>query len=411
MRVNNHLVGTAAFLALSALSSPALAADAGKPKHRDELQIKPILDARLRYEDVDQGALDADALTLRLRAGAEAKAGNFSILAEGEGTVAPVNNYNAFPFAVADDQRRTQFAVVADPENIELNRLQVQYKSGTVTATAGRQRINLDDQRWVGSVGWRQNEQTFDAVRGEAKLGPAALDVTYAISQRTIFGEDAGPGTALRGDFIFAGTGSKLGPVQGKLFSYLLDYDEDFFLANSSQTYGGLLTGTLPLGTGKISLRASYARQSDYGDNPFDYAADYWSFEAGTKIAGFAVAGGWERLGSDRGHALQTPMATLHKFNGWADLFLTTPPAGLEDAYLSLGKTFDGVKALPGLNANIVFHQFDSAVGKLEYGTEWDASAGFKIGKVGLLLKYADYDAKGFGVDTRKLWLQAEWAY
>jgi hypothetical protein len=65
---------------------------------------------------------------------------------------------------------------------------------------------------------------------------------------------------------------------------------------------------------------------------------------------------------------------------------------------------------MPGLNANVAFHQFDSAVGDLEYGTEWDASAGFKIGKFGLLLKYADYDAMAFGVDTRKLWLQAEWA-
>ena len=65
---------------------------------------------------------------------------------------------------------------------------------------------------------------------------------------------------------------------------------------------------------------------------------------------------------------------------------------------------------LPGLNASVAFHQFDSARAGLEYGTEWDASAGFKIGKVGLLLKYANYDAKDFGVDTRKLWLQAEWA-
>jgi hypothetical protein len=398
-----------AFLAIG-WSGSALAAD---KQSDDKLQIQPLLDVRLRYENVDQPALEADGLTLRLRAGAEAKLGHFSFLAEVEGTVAPVNDYNAFPFPLpGEDQWRPQYSVIADPENAELNRLQLQYKAGSNSVTLGRQRINLDDQRWVGSVGWRQNEQTFDAIRGEAKLGPVAADLTYAIKQRTIFGSDAGPRTAFDGHFVFAGLSSKVGPIQGKLFAYLLDYDEDFFLANSSQSYGLTLSTTVPItGKTKLSLRASYARQSDYAQNPFDYAADYWSLESGTTIAGFAVAGGWEKLGSDNGRGLQTPMATLHKFNGWADLFLTTPTNGLEDAYVSVSRKFEGVKFLPGLNATVAFHQFDSDVGNVEYGTEWDASLGFKISRVAFLAKYADYDAKDFGVDTRKFWLQAEWAF
>jgi len=387
----------------------ALAADTAIS---DELQVTPLLDARLRYENVDQPSLDADALTLRLRAGAEAKLGHFSFLAEAEGTAAPIDDYNAFPFALpSEEQWRPDHSVIADPMNIELNRLQLQYKAGETIVTLGRQRINLDDQRWVGSVGWRQNEQTFDAIRGEASIGPVAADLTYAIKQRTIFGTNAGPRTAFDGRFIFAGLSSKLGPIQGKLFAYLLDYDEDFFLANSSQTYGLTLNTAVPIAAKtKLSLRASYARQSDSAENPFDYAADYWSFDAGTTLAGFAIAGGWEKLGSDNGRGLQTPMATLHKFNGWADLFLTTPTTGLEDAYVSLGRKFDGVKLLPGLNATVVFHQFDSDVGNIEYGTEWDASLGFKLGRVAFLAKLADYDAKDFGVDARKFWLQAEWA-
>ena len=408
MNTPDFLLRRAIALTVISTATPAWAADAGSAS-ADAFTIKPLIDARLRYENVHQPALDADALTLRVRAGAEATTGAISLLAEGEGTVALVNDYNAFAFSMVDNQRRPEFAVVADPQNLELNHLQVRYQSDRVTATLGRQRINLDDQRWVGSVGWRQNEQTFDAMRGEAKIGPVAVDLTYANSQRTIFGGDAGPRTSFGGDFIFAGIGSKVGPFQGKLFAYLLDYAEDFFRTNSSQTYGGILTGVVPLGPMKLSLRGSYARQSDYGDNPRRYAADYWSVEGAAPIVGFTFAAGWEQLGSDHGRPVQTPMATLHKFNGWADIFLTTPPAGLEDAYVSISKAFGGVKLLPGLNASLAFHQFDSAAGDLEYGTEWDASAGFKIGKVGVLLKYADYDAKGFGVDTRKLWLQAEW--
>lgn len=102
-------------------------------------------------------------------------------------------------------------------------------------------------------------------------------------------------------------------------------------------------------------------------------------------------------------------MATLHKFNGWADLFLTTPPAGLEDTYLTVSRKFPGLKLLPVLNASVTFHQFDSAKGDVEYGTEWDAAVGFNVGEVGLLVKYATYRAQAFGSDTKKLWLQAEW--
>ena len=133
MRKFSHLAGAVAF----AISSPALAAEADKSAGTEQLQIKPILDARLRYEAVDQGALDADAFTLRLRAGAEAKLGKLSLLAEGEGTAALVNHYNAFPFPIADSQRRPQYSVVSDPENIELNRVQLQYKSKDFGVTIG----------------------------------------------------------------------------------------------------------------------------------------------------------------------------------------------------------------------------------------------------------------------------------
>ena len=403
MRINLLIWEISAMLI--ALPAPAMAS-------QDGIEINPILDVRARYEAVEQGLLDADVATLRLRAGAEATIGTFSVLAEGEATGVMVNNYNAFPFVISDSQRHPQYAVVPDPQNVELNRLQIQYKSAEVTLTAGRQRINLEDQRWVGSVGWRQNEQTFDAVRGEAALGPVIIDLTYAISQRTIFGEDAGQRAAIDGKFLFASIASRPGPVRGALFSYMINYDESFALPNSSQTYGGYLTAVLTFGKGtKLTLRASYARQSDYGRNPFDYAADYWSFDAGTKLGGFSLNGGWERLGSDNGRAVQTPLATLHKFNGWADLFLTTPPGGLEDSYISVGRVFDDIKALPGLKASLVFHQFDSARQNIEYGTEWDASTGFRLGRIAILLKYADYNAKGFGLDTRKFWLQAEYTF
>jgi len=418
-------LAAAALAAPMILAQPAQAAPAnpafGDPvKIGNGFSIDPIIDARLRYEHVDTPAADADAVTLRLRAGAELRhESGLALLVEGEGTLGIDNAYNAFPFAVASHQRRPQYAVVADPQNVELNRLQLQYKSKVGTLTVGRQRINLDDQRFVGAVGWRQNEQTFDAARAEAKIGPVLLDAAYAIGQRTIWGIDAGPRQGFGGDFVFLGAGTKLGPVNLKAFSYLLSYDEAFNYGNSSQTYGGRATASLPLAPKvKLNLAASYARQKDYGANPARYAANYAAAEAGLAYRALTVTAGYELLGGDAraGKSFQTPMATLHKFNGWADLFLTTPQTraygGLQDWYGGLAYRFDGVKALPGLNAAVTYHRFDSDYGNVRYGDEWDASMGFKLTKhMNVLAKYADYSAKGFGVDTRKFWLQLEVAY
>jgi hypothetical protein len=104
-------------------------------------------------------------------------------------------------------------------------------------------------------------------------------------------------------------------------------------------------------------------------------------------------------------------MATLHKFNGWDDLFLTTPAAGLDDWYGGATIKFPTVHALPGLNAAVYYHHFGSDAGSIHYGNEWDASLGFKIGRFGLLAKCADYSADLFGIDTRKFWLQLEMGF
>lgn len=433
------LLAAAALAAPVGFAHPALATPAaptfGDPvRISDNLSIDPIVDARLRWEHVDQPATEADAVTLRLRAGAEIRdASGFALLVEGEGTLALAGDYNAFPFAVANGQRRPQFSTVPDPENVELNRLQLQYRTKAATLTLGRQRINLDDQRWVGSVGWRQNEQTFDAVRGEARVGPVSLDAAYAIGQRTIFGIDAGraadfaagtgPRQSYDGDFVFLGAGAGLGPVNVKAFAYLLDYDPAFFASNSSQTYGARAAASFALAPKvKLNVAASYARQSDYGSNPADYAADYIAAEAGLALKGLTLTAGYEKLGSDAGaaagasRAVQTPMATLHKFNGWADVFLTTPNKGLRDHYLGAAYKLDGIKALPGLNAAVTWHTYDSDVGSLDYGDEWNASLGFKLGKVALLAKYANYRRNGAqdfatDADTEKFWFQAEVAF
>ena len=393
--------------ALAALASAggAHAQDIGAPLTiGDVVTLDPILAARLRYETVDQANIPAraDALTVRARAGAELKLEGFSFLVEGEGTLALSEDYND----TLPGNGVEPFPIVADPENLELNRLQVSYLKDGTGVTVGRQRINLDNQRFVGAVGWRQNEQTFDAVRGQAKLGPAVFEATYSISQRTVFGVDS-PNEHFDGDFVLLNGGVDLPVVDAKAFAYLLDYDTR--LAFSSQTYGVLATAAIEVpAVGKLDALASFATQSDYGANPVSYDAGYINAQLALGALGFTLTAGYEELGSDRGvAAFQTPLATLHAFNGWADMFLVTPANGLRDYYAGIGRSI-GVPFLPGLRAELIYHEFDSDFGGFEYGSEWDASLGFKLGPVGLLAKYANYEADGFAVDTEKFWLQAE---
>ncbi|HTN14190.1 MAG TPA: alginate export family protein [Sphingomonadaceae bacterium] len=397
------------FLSLAAVSTfafatPAWAAPGDPIALGDGATLDPILDANLRYEHVSRTGIakDADAVTLRLRLGAELKAGGFSLLAEGEGTGAVSDHYND----TLPGNGVEPYPTVADPENIELNRLQVGYAKGGYSLTVGRQRIVQDNARFVGNVGWRQNEQTFDAVRAQAAIGPVKLDAAYAISQRTVFGTDS-PNEHFDGDLVLLNASADLKPVKLGAFAYLVDYDTR--LAFSSQTYGLRAAGSFKLGGGvALDLAASFATQSDLGGNPTSYRAEYYNLEAGLGIAGASLKAGYEELGSDGGvAAFQTPLATLHAFNGWADLFLTTPASGLRDYSISAGYKFIGVKSLPGLNAALTWHSFESDFGGVGYGSEWDASVGFKLGKVGLTARYASYDADGFGVDTDKLWLQA----
>ena len=395
----------------------ALAALGGSPVAAADFKVTPSLDVRLRYEGVDQDGLprNAEAVTLRARPGVQLGSGPWSLLAEAEGTLAINEDYNS------GLNGRTAFPLVGDPENIEINRLQLQYRGLPKTiVTAGRQRVNLEDQRFVGAVGWRQNEQTFDAARVEwSGIKGLKADVTYSWSARTIWGVD-GAGArqqAISGDNVFAllSYQTPVGALSG--FAYLIDQDEAILsgFRLSSQTYGLRLSGSYALSpAAKLTYAASYARQSDMHRNPSDYAADYWLGEAGLELHGFKLGASYEILGADEGIALtsvQTPLATLHKFNGWADKFLTTPPNGLRDLYASAGYGWKKLGALDAVTLQAIYHRFDSDRLDMHYGNEVDLLASTKWKRFTFTAKYTAYDADDFATDTSKFWLSVECTY
>lgn len=393
----------------------AAAALFGSAASAQDLRVSPLVDARLRWEQVEQAGIpaDAQAVTVRVRSGVKADAGPFQALVESEATLALVEHYNSGTNGLAS------YPSVPDPQNIELNRAQLRYAAHGLTLTAGRQLVELADQRFVGSANWRQNQQTYDAARfqwGDAKR--AFADVTYAWSVRTVNGIDGSGArpTAIGGDNVFALAGTKTPVGMVIAFAYMVDQD-DRLVQNfglSSQTYGIRLAGTRRLGHGiALAYVGSWARQSDWHRNPNSYAAGYWLAEATATAGRFSLTAGQEVLGADDGRALtsvQTPLASFFKFQGWASKFTVTPPNGLRDLYGTGALAWKDVGPFAAAGLSATYHRFRSDRLDTPYGTEWDLLASVKRGRTALSARYAHYRAERFATDTDKLWLEADWS-
>lgn len=404
---------------LALLPAATVAAVAATSAAAQTLTVTPLAEARLRYERVEQDGLprDSDAVTVRVRTGVEAKAGAVSALVQGEGTLAIVPDY--FDGLHGNASLRP---LVADPQNIALYRAQLRYAGRHLAVTAGRQAITLDDERFVGAGAFRQNGQTFDAVRTEVTpLAGVKADVSYIWSVRTvngIGGRGARP-QAIDGDTVLANLAwaSPVGTLSG--FAYLIDEDmaavQSYRL--SSQTYGARLAGSRKAGGATIAYQLSYARQADYHRNPNRYRADYWLADVSLAWRGPRLGAGYEVLGAGSGPSagaslasFQTPLSSIFKFQGWADKFTATPTDGVRDTYASAGWAWPRIGRLAAVSLTAVYHRFDSDRAARRYGDEIDLLASAKLGRTTASVRYADYRADRLFTDTRKLWLQLDWS-
>ena len=367
----------------------------------------PGLALRYRFENVDDEAFveEADASTLRLRLNfLTPEYSGFSAFVEVDTVVEfGPDDYNA---GGGNTPERGQFPLVADPDGIDLNQLWVQWGAGEGRLIrAGRQRIIFDNARFVGNVGWRQNEQTYDALAADWLLGGVRMQYAYVDNVNRIFGNDV-PAGDHDNDTHLLNVSRALGDA-GRLAGYWYDIDNEDDPASSTRTWGLRWVGST---MGAFGYSAEFAHQSDAANNPVDYDADYWRLDASLGDEQFSGFAGWEVLGGDAskpGAAFRTPLATLHAFNGWADRFLVTPNAGLEDLFIGLkGRQWNW-------SWQAVLHDFTAEDGSADWGSELDASAARTFAeRYELLLKFADFDGDSPGFpDTRKIWVQLSAAY
>jgi len=401
MKGNSIVLLSAASLLLS---SAAIAADESNDLVTAITSGKAGVNVRARYEHVDQDNISetADGLTARLRL--NYKTGQWSGVTgfvEYDYVFHLLSDFNSGAGTSPD---KGQYPVIADPKGADLNQLFLDFSVDEKSKVRfGRQRILLDNQRFVGGVGWRQNEQTYDALTFTTKaFSKTNLSYSYIGNVRRIFGEGVPAGrhnvdTHLLNAKIAINDTWSVTP-------YYYRIDNEDAAAFSTATFGARVAGNVKAGEGKVALVGEFATQSDIANNPVSYDADYahlsgmWSMTNGLSL-GLA----YENLGGSilPGMAFRTPLATLHAFQGWADKFLTTPDLGIEDVFVTakykLGKW----------NLTGVYHDFSSDAASVDYGTEFDLSAATKLtDNYGILFKGAFFSGETGGIpDTNKFWI------
>lgn len=360
---------------------------------------KPTLNMRLRYEQVDQANINnkAEALTLRTRLGYETGAlFNTSAYVEMEDVRVVGGQEDYAP-------ETTGFPVVADPRVTELNQAYLSIKPiKGANIIAGRQRINIGNGRFVGNIGFRQDEQTFDAL---------TLKMNYAKFQGLLSYVDRVNGITPKFDnsvrdilshlsYKFEGIG-KIAVSHYRL--------EDAKTHVENKTTGlGFSGDSLVFDNFTLIYVVEYAYQDAMSSN----SAEYTLTELGIGVADYSVIFGSEILGADKGgYVFQTPLATKHAFNGWADKFLTTPLGGLKDQYVKVTAKVMNMKLVA------LYHDFEADRSSEDFGDEWNLlllkpfAKKYKVG-----LKYADYSADRQSkfvnaIDTEKLWVWAELSF
>ncbi len=343
-----------------------------------------------------------------------------------------VNNFGSTNYSVpgglnADKDGKT-YDVIADPQQAMLSEASLDYKVGKTALHAGRSQVNLDNQRFIGTVGWRQSERSYDTLyvtNNDVENLNVMAAYVYGFAGVT--------------SVTTTETSSILLNAKYKVMDELTVTAYDYMIASQHDTIGLALTGKVDVGA-KLTYRAEYAMQTDatmeYGSAPTqkDKKADatYMNLDLGVNMSGVLAGINYEMLsGKDENDATTTkttfnPMlGTNHKFNGWADVFYVGnggANGGLIDANIRLGYKAKGFGKLLA-----VYHDFkaetamNAVVGTTDnLGSEIDVVYVNKVpGVNGLtgLLKYASYskgDTTSFAnatLNKQVVWAQLDYKF
>jgi hypothetical protein len=382
---------------------------------------QPLIDVRLRFEQVSQDdkAKDGVATTIRARLGYQT------------GQFQGFTGLMEFDFVHHIGQGRfndtvnglTQYPTIPDPDMAVLNRLQLSYAArlanlGTddppdLRVTVGRQRIVFGNARFVGNAPWRQHEQTLDAILlSNTSLPGIALSYAYVNRVNRMFGPDSPIGTFDSNSHLLNAVYDGLLPaLKVESYAYVLDLEQAPTL--STATFGVRGEGMLQLGSGFAArLNGAFAHQDDRADNPLSISLWYQLAEAGLGIGEFSAFLGREAFEGNGTIGFQTPLASPHAFQGWAELFVTKPADGLIDLYAKASYGFPALERLGKFTASLAYHDFSAQRTDAGLGYEWDAALEARLDEhFSYGSSLALYEGGGAYPSKHVFWLYATYTY
>jgi hypothetical protein len=379
----------------------------------------PLADLRLRYEAIEltTKAKAASAATLRARLGYQTGLyAGFQGLAE----IDVVQHFGPKHFNDTINGL-TSYPAIPDPDLVALNRLQLGYalhlaRNGDAPAdlklTLGRQRIVYGDARFIGNAGWRQHEQTYDAISlSDSSLPDTILSYAYVMRVNRVFGPRSPNADFDSHSQFFNAVYSGVPHAKLEAYAYLLDLRQAPLL--STATYGMRAETALDLGSGvAANANAAFARQQDYARNPLHVGLSYYLAEAGLAYAKFSGLLGYEVLQGNGVIGFQTPLASLHLFQGWAETFVNDPPNGVRDFYAKGNYALPAPPFLTRLGASLAYHDFSAEHVGTHYGSEWDAQLEAQAGPALIFdVAFAAYRSDGPFPGKNGFWCYATYRY
>ncbi len=355
------------------------------------------------YSDLDDATnLDsAKGLTLRTRLGFKtADYNGFSMFLQMHNVSQIIDNYR---WPGGGDPN---YDVIGDPDGSRVHQFFFTYNfNNIISLKAGRQEIIFDDARLIGNVGWRQNGQSFDGAVLSIKTGKNKLQFGYVYRVNTIFLTHVD----LDGLYLIHDTFKVNKNLTIKAFVYLLDTESTTPDSRDCGTYGLTISGSV----NKLNYDLTYAFQNDFADGE-NHGGDMINAYVGYKFSNFSIGAGYNMISGQNGNdrPFDTLFSTAHKFNGWADQFLSTNGGtlvnGLDDYFIQFSTVISKHKLV------VVYHSFDTnenvTYGE-KYGDELDILVVRKINKnLSCLAKAAFYNAKNYEnnptTDEKVFWIR-----
>lgn len=354
-------------------------------------QGKISADIRYRFETFQRDGAPytgaADASTLRVGLGYQTLTYHgFSAFAQGDATfvIGPAD----YSVPTLPSMNRPNRPAILDPRSMELSQGYVSWTAGPpnkkVAVIVGRQEITLNDGRFVGAAYWRQIHGAFDAARLDVGL-PRHVFFTYAFLNRfyRVVGHDATDGMPPMHTHLLNLTWNKTSRINVALYSVLLDYRALAQYALSTETFGLRAEGPYKLSHDwSVLYAADFAKQKNFGNNPYHVDVNYYLGELGPAWRGIGVKAGYALLG---GRSLTDKLSTplTRPFNGWTDLFADNPSAdgghGLEARYLTVSGT---INRLGGVVPALIYYDYHSDIRHVHYGSELDMTMAYKVRKI-----------------------------